>query len=413
MKTNWETVPAAEFCSSVRDGTHASPKEVATGELLITSRHIIGGRVDLSNAYRISREDFEETNRRSKVDQWDVLISMIGTVGEACLIRDEPNFAIKNIGLFKNKSELEGKWLYYYLRSPEAQQLIRSNSRGSTQQYIPLGALRELPVSFPKDRGEMGAIVETLSSIDDKLEQNRRTGPALEGLARATFKAWFVDFEPVKAKAAGQTSFPGMPPAAFAALPNRLTESPLGPVPEGWGIGTLEDVAKIEGGRQLERIDYSESGKYEVFGANGVMGRTTRSTHEGFVIVFGRVGAYCGSLHWSLSGAWVNNNASALVPTRDAEWVLQLLLQVDFTPFRKGSAQPFIPNSALAELPVLLPERTIVESFCDVTGPFRQMQATLAAESAKLAALRDYLLPRLLSGRVRVSNVELPTREAM
>src|ERR1039458_8817096 len=87
----------------VRDGTHDSPKPVTKGRNLVTSRHIIGGRLDLSSAYLIAEADFDAINRRSKVDRWDVLVSMIGTVGEPCLVKEEPDFAIKNIGLFKSR----------------------------------------------------------------------------------------------------------------------------------------------------------------------------------------------------------------------------------------------------------------------------------------------------------------------
>ena len=144
-----KTLPAEEFCSSVRDGTHDSPKPVDQGRHLITSRHIVGRHIDLTSAYLISQKDFDAINRRSQVDKWDVLLTMIGTVGEPCLIKEDPDFAIKNIGLFKSKGEIEGKWLYYYLCSPKAQQLIREQSRGTTQAYIPLGTLRQFPVTTP------------------------------------------------------------------------------------------------------------------------------------------------------------------------------------------------------------------------------------------------------------------------
>src|SRR5687768_5975401 len=105
MAADRRFLPADVFCSSVRDGTHDSPKPVMHGRRLVTSRHITGGRLDLGTAYLISHEDFDTINKRSKVDQWDVLISMIGTVGEPCLVREVPDYAIKNIGLFKSKGE--------------------------------------------------------------------------------------------------------------------------------------------------------------------------------------------------------------------------------------------------------------------------------------------------------------------
>ena len=154
----------------------------------MTSRHIIGGRLDLSKAYLISEEDFDAINRRSKVDRWDVLISMIGTVGEPCLIREDPQFAIKNIGLFKSKDEVTGKWLYYYLCTADAQQIIREQARGTTQQYIPLGALRELPVPVPSNSDDMRVITHILGTFDDKIELNRKMSETLEAMARALFK---------------------------------------------------------------------------------------------------------------------------------------------------------------------------------------------------------------------------------
>src|SRR5437764_1297158 len=101
MAGKWQTVSAEVFCKSVRDGTHDSPKPADRGRFLITSRHITQGQINLANAYLISQEDFDAINRRSKVDRWDVLVSMIGTVGEPCLVKEEPGFAIKIIGLFK------------------------------------------------------------------------------------------------------------------------------------------------------------------------------------------------------------------------------------------------------------------------------------------------------------------------
>src|SRR5438552_15169345 len=113
MTNSRRYILASEYCASVRDGTHDSPKPVERGRRLVTSRHLTSGRLDVSEAYLISEEDFEAINKRSKVDKGDVLISMIGTVGEPCLISEEPDFAIKNIGLFKPKSETDGRWLYY------------------------------------------------------------------------------------------------------------------------------------------------------------------------------------------------------------------------------------------------------------------------------------------------------------
>ena len=284
MGSEWSELPASEFCDSVRDGTHDSPKQVDEGKLLVTSRHITGNRLDLSSAYKISDSDYEEINRRSKVDQWDVLFTMIGTVGEPCLVSEEPNFAIKNIGLFKNSSETRGKFLYYYLCSPEAQHHTKSHSRGTTQQYIPLGELRKFPVRFPSDESEMEAIAHILGTLDDKIELNRRINATLEGMAQALFKSWFVDFDPVidNALAAGNPIPDELTPRAEVrrhALTNETTQQgsvdhpnlsdpkslfhaafqfteDLGWIPEGWEAkpfgNLLENTIGGDWGKETE-----------------------------------------------------------------------------------------------------------------------------------------------------------------
>jgi type I restriction enzyme, S subunit len=160
----FETVPCSEYCLRVADGTHGSPKESQTGKLLVTSKNVKNGRLVVESAYLISDEDYSEINRRSKVDQWDLLLTMIGTVGEVCIVEQtEPAFAIKNVGLLKCGSELRAKWLYYFLRSPQGQSLIEKRKKGSTQQYISLTEIRNFPVSYPVDEQEIHTAVLLLS----------------------------------------------------------------------------------------------------------------------------------------------------------------------------------------------------------------------------------------------------------
>src|SRR5690606_24044123 len=112
--------------------------------------------------------------------------------------------------------------------------------------------VRRLPILLAPEP-DRSNITRAVKQLDDKIEQNRRTGRKLEALARAVFKAWFVDFEPVKAKAAGAAAFPGMPADTFAALPPRLVDSELGPVPEGWGVKPLSEAFDVNPPRRLAK----------------------------------------------------------------------------------------------------------------------------------------------------------------
>ncbi len=145
--------PSTSICEivDVRDGTHDSPKAVDKGYPLVTSKHLLPYGVDLIAPNQISKVDFDKINERSKVDKHDILISMIGTIGLISLvIEPDVNFAIKNVGLFKT-SQVE-EWVYFvlcFLRSPEIKNHIEMRLAGSTQKYISLGELRQLPVALP------------------------------------------------------------------------------------------------------------------------------------------------------------------------------------------------------------------------------------------------------------------------
>lgn len=171
-KIIFKTYKAIEFCDDVRDGTHDSPKHLDSGKILITSKNIKGDSIDFTNVSYISEEDYNRINERSLVEQNDILYSMIGTVGLVYRVEENPNYAIKNIGLFKISDELKSKWLYYYLSSPRAQKEVMTKLNGSTQKFISLNNLRGLEIIFPENINNAKRIVKILETIDKKIKLN-------------------------------------------------------------------------------------------------------------------------------------------------------------------------------------------------------------------------------------------------
>ena len=237
-------------------------------------------------------------------------------------------------------------------------------------------ALR-LQVSIPSPSIQ-SRIVSILSAYDNLIENNRRRIQLLEQSARLLYKEWFVHLR-----------FPGHERAT-------ITNG----VPEGWERKPLRDLAEIKGGKQYGKSEMDDSWKIPIFGGNGVQGYSQKRTHTGFLIVFGRVGANCGSIHWSYNGAWVNNNATSVIPISHNELVLQHLLHYDFTHLRKGSAQPFIPNGILATVEFLTPTESLAANFCEVIRNIRYQQQQIDRQINLLAKSRDMLVPRLMSGDV-------------
>jgi len=423
MASDRRYIPASEFCASVRDGTHDSPKPFHHGRKLVTSKNLTSGRLDLSDAYLISEEDFAAINKRSKVDQWDVLISMIGTVGEPCLIKEEPDFAIKNIGLFKPKSELDAKWLYYYLRSPEAKQRIKEQARGTTQQYIPLGALRDFLIPLAVNLEEQKAIARILGTLDDKIELNRRMNATLEAMARALFQSWFVDFDPVHAKAAGRPPS-GMDAPTAALFPDKFQDSALGEIPEGWAIQPISSLCTMitSGGTPSRKnteywspaeIPWFKTGELldgplidaeELISTAGLENSSCKLWPADTVLFALYASPTVGRLGVLSKPGTANQAAAALIAKKEygTQFLVGSLLEAraELQRVAVGAAQQNINQGVLKSHEIITPPPALAKAYSDRATPLFEMRIKLAAQSRTLATLRDTLLPKLLSGEL-------------
>ncbi|WP_156285715.1 restriction endonuclease subunit S [Oceanivirga salmonicida] len=175
MKYKRKMILAEKFCLNVTDGTHYSPKYIENGKKLVTSKHLNRYNIDFSSAKNISESDFIEINKRSKVDQYDILISMIGTVGNIYIEKNNKiEYACKNVGIFKMGGDYQkAYYLYYYLQSKKGQEYIVSNLRGTTQSYLTLNSLRKFPIGIFEEKIQ-NKIVSILKNIDDKIELNSK-----------------------------------------------------------------------------------------------------------------------------------------------------------------------------------------------------------------------------------------------
>ena len=171
----WKEYKAIDFCENVTDGTHDSPRYQDCGHYLITSKHLKNNQIDFSSAKIISEADYQRIIVRSGVEQYDILFSMIGTIGNIVRVIDsEVDFAVKNMGIFKmGKDKHKSSWLYYWLKSTKAEEYMQQQLAGSTQAYLTLNSLRNCPVFYP-GKEYAHKVISILSSLDDKIELNRR-----------------------------------------------------------------------------------------------------------------------------------------------------------------------------------------------------------------------------------------------
>lgn len=171
IEGRWPCLEADKFCLAVTDGTHDSPKPSTAGFPLVTSRHLTQGGIDFSNCYSISEADFLHIAKRSRVDQFDILLGMIGTIGKPLLVEDpEPRFAIKNIALFKFGGDpAKAKWMLAYLQSMAFNQTVAKQSTGNAQKFLSLGLLRSLPIPNP-DSASRKSVLAALEKLDETVD---------------------------------------------------------------------------------------------------------------------------------------------------------------------------------------------------------------------------------------------------
>jgi type I restriction enzyme S subunit len=169
----------------------------------------------------------------------------------------------------------------------------------------------------------------------------------------------------------------------------------------------LKDALEIADGRPLPPERRNDGGPFEVFGANGVIGRTDVPSVDTPCVILGKIGT-CGSLHRSARPCWVTNNAFAIRAGRSVslEFAWWLLRGIDFSQFVSGSANPYMPLKNFGHFKVILPNTKLLGEFQIRAGAFRQQVDAMNAESRTLAALRDALLPKLISGEIRVKEAE-------
>ena len=417
MNSNkWDFIPAETFCIKVTDGTHDSPKRVESGKKLITSKHMNEFNLDFQNAYMISNEDFEQINQRSKVDQYDLIFSMIGTVGNVYLEKDNKiDYVVKNVGIFKNKNKLDALWLFYYLKSNLAKEYLYSHLNGSTQQYITLDSLRKYPILNP-NLNTKKQIVKILSSLDDKIELNQKINMNLEQLAQTLYKRWFVDFE-----------FPNEKGLPYQSSGGEMVESELGLIPKGWEVNKLGDRFNFIGGFSFKGNRGLNSGKYKIITIKNVQDgkldlssftlideypekiKSNQILAKGDILLSltGNVGRIC---IVNQDNCLLNQRVEKIEPKNNKlrGYLYIYLRNIDtfnkMLSLSKGSAQQNLSPIEVSNIKVAINEKEafLFETFSSIIEQILNGQI----ETAYLEKLRDELLPKLMSGEI-----EVPVRE--
>jgi len=327
---------------------------------------------------RTVTDSAKATFRNQFIPAEAVMFTCIGATIGKCALAPVECLTNQQINSVIADADTDPKFVYYLLCYNA--DVVKGLGGGAATPIVSKSKFEQIELLVPPFREQQQTISSILSAYDDQMENNRRRIELLENAARLLYQEWFV-----------RLHYPGHEHTPI-----------IHGVPQGWERKRVDQLCEIQGGKQINNEKIQQDGKYPVFGGNGIQGYTEGFTHERFVIAFGRVGANCGSVHWSYRGAWINNNASGLVPHSHPEVLLHHLLNFNFSNLRKGAAQPFIPNGVLSTVEFLEPLQELKGAFCDIIRPIRLQQATLEQQNQKLRAAQRLLLPRLMSGEITV-----------
>ena len=400
MSSEWQTVRVCELGRVVTGKTPSTKDTENFGGTFpfITIPDLGESRFVISTERTLSDKGARLV-RSAALPAGAVLMSCIATVGKRG-ITTQQSFTNQQINAVICGDDVHSQFLYYAF-SELARDLDSSGSGGSVYTNVSKSRFENMSLRIPA-LDEQVLIADFLGSLDDRIDNLRATNATLEAIAQAIFKSWFIDFDPVRAKMEGRDP-EGMDAETAALFPSEFEESELGLIPRGWKVVPVEQIAKISGGKQLSRDEFIDEGEFPIFGGAGVMGRANRANAEGFVIVLGRVGAYCGQFFWHRGPAWVNNNASLVTPiNRAGEWLINLMWSIDMNKIKKGAAQPFVSNGDLGRVEVADPGSGLIAEFAKLGGPLFERIASLQSELNAIAQIRDNLLPRLISGKLKL-----------
>jgi len=373
--TRWVWSRLDVACLGVFDRPHSTPVIVDHGAYLARSQDVRSGVFRAELAARVSEGIYRDRTARAEPRRGDLLYSREGTYfGIAAEVPPGMQVCLgqRMVLIRPNPEIVDFRFLRHWLNSPTMSAHIQGYRDGSVAERLNLPTIRALPVAIPPHR-EQRAIAHILGTLDDKIELNRRMNETLETMARALFKSWFVDFDPVRAKAEGRD--PGLPKPVAGLFPDSFEDSELGERPKGWHVGAVSDEFDLTMGQSPPGETYNESGE----GVPFYQGRAD----FGFRYPTRRV--YCtAATRFAAPG-------DALITVRAPVGDINMAREVCAVGRGVAAAR----------------HKTASRSYSfQHVSPLHSRVEVNERDSAALAALRDTLLPKLLSGEIRLKDVE-------
>ncbi|MDY6257110.1 MAG: restriction endonuclease subunit S [Bacteroidaceae bacterium] len=406
----WKEYKLGEVCKSIADGDHMPPPKSDKGIPFVTISNIVDKRLDFSNTHFVPQTYYDGLDDKRRPHIGDTIYSVVGTFGKPVYVKEEKPFVFqRHIAILRpDESKIVPQFLFYSLLSPQFYRKADVMAIGAVQRTISLTSLRNATIQLPP-LDIQSKIVSILKSLDDKIEVNRKINENLEQQAQALFKSWFVDFEPFKN--------------------GEFVESELGMIPKGWRVCSADEVFEINIGKTPPRKEpewftkntsdniwvsiadmgscgmfVSESSEYltnEAINRFNILMVDEGSVLLSFKLTVGRVAIADTRL--------TTNEAIArfqLPRSYYREFLYLYLKQYKYGNLGSTSSIATAVNSkTIKGMKLITPPEEVISCFSKHTKPLFDKIKVLSQESRRLAELRDTLLPKLMSGELKVNEI--------
>ncbi|MBM4312519.1 MAG: restriction endonuclease subunit S [Deltaproteobacteria bacterium] len=420
-KGEWKVLSLEDCMSAIIDYRGKTPQKTSSGIPLVTAKVVKGGRIETPDEF-IAIEDFESWMRRGMPMAGDVVMTTEAPLGEIAQLGPERVALAQRLITLRGKPDiLDNTFLKFLMQSSEVQDQLHARASGTTVLGIKQSELRKINLTLPP-LPEQRAIAHILGTLDDKIELNRRMNETLEAMARALFKSWFVDFDPVRAKVEGRDT--GLPNEIADLFPDSFEGSELGEVPKGWRVRSFAETVEIIGGGTPKTsvaeywngdipwfsvvdapddTDVFVIDTQKMITQTGLEGSSARFLPEGSTIITAR--GTVGKVALVGVPMAMNQSCYALRSLDGSHFFGYYSTRALVETLKQrshGSVFDTITRDTLAGIKTITPSEPVKRAFEAKVKPFLHRIKANIMESRTLAAQRDTLLPKLLSGEVRV-----------
>jgi len=427
MASEWLTLPLQKAGIKLIDCDHRTPPAASSGYPYVAIPQMQGGHIRLSGVRRISPDHFREWTRKANPKAYDVVLSRRCNPGETAHVSGEFEFALgQNLVLLRaDGSKVHPPFLRWLVKGVEWwDEIGKFLNVGAVFDSLRCADVPNFTLTIPPKEDQQ-SIATFLGSLDDKIELNRKMNETLEAMARTLFKSWFVDFEPVRAKAEGRPT--GLPDSIAALFPDSFEDSEFGEIPAGWSVIPFsESVEIIGGGTPKTAISEYWNGSIPWFSVvdapseseiwvidtdkkiteKGLASSSTTILEIGTTIISARgtVGRVClvgrpMAMNQSCYGLKSMHGAKGYYTYFATKHLVDRLKQ-----FAHGAVFDTITRDTLASVSIAKPRSEVLAAFENAIDAMMLRVRNGVFESRSLAATRDVLLPKLISGEIRLKS---------